>query len=437
MKSPARQISRVEGTIMIFALIVILAGTLVLAGWVQMMATATVYPDTTAQAVKNRIAMENARAMARQYMLSSLPSGETITNVAWEASISNGIWGGCSVNAAAGFWATTNQLLGNPFSPFGNFCFVVTNLATLTNGVQSNTWRFLVKSRSPLFAEYPLVVHQTATTNLAWATNPYKIYYTNVLGYPGFPQIPFTSGAEASGAGTNGYIGYFAAPLSTNYDYTNVTTNSVTYTNATNTGATVLSTNRSGSTYTTNYSGGVLTATLNSTQTDPILRYDVPNPLPIRVSFTNTASGNTYIRTYTNAAITNLTIVGSSRTNAMHIIVAAGNNSTTTVTLSGTNNTRAIYLNKQSSGALNLRTATTTNSYSWVFGATLNNSTLSVTAPSGSGRTLTITGGLRSEQNINISSGNMTLSPATNLDLESELMGDRVLWIEDGRNRTP
>jgi len=438
MTPPAKLISRAQGAVMIFALIVVLAATLVLAGWAQMMATATVYPDTTAQGMKNRIALENARAMARQYMLVSLPGGETLTNVAWEASLSNGAWGACSVNAAAGFWTTTNQLAGNPFSLFGPFSFVATNFATLTNSAQSVTWRFLVRSRSPLLAEYPLVVHQTATTNLAWATNPYKIYYTNVLGYPGFPQVPFTSGTNASGAGTNGYAGYDAAPLSTNYSYTNVATNSITYTNATNTGATVLSTNRSGSTYTTNYSGGVLTATLNSTQTDSILRYDVPNPLPIKVSFTNTASGNTYINTYTNAAITNLTIVASSsQTNAMHIIIGGNNTSTTNLTLSGTNNTRMIYLNKLSSGALNLRTATTTNSYSWMFAASLNNSTLSVTAPSGSGRKLTLTGGLRSDQNINLSSGNMTLAPATNLDIDNELMADRILWIEDGRNRSP
>ncbi|TSA37391.1 MAG: hypothetical protein D4R65_00925 [Verrucomicrobiaceae bacterium] len=438
MNPPAKLMSRVEGAVMIFALIVILAGTLVLAGWVQMMATATVYPDTTAQGMKNRIAMENARAMARQYMLVSLPGGATLTNVDWVASISNGTWGACSVNGAAGFWTATNQLLGNPFSPFGPFSFVVTNFATLTNSAQSVTWRFLVKSRSPLFAEYPLVVHQTATTNLAWTTPTYKIYYTNVLGFPGFPIVPFTSGTNASGLGTNGYAGYDAAPLGTNYggNFTSVTTNSITYTNAT--GGMLLSTNKSGSTYTTNKSGGNLTATLNSTQSESILRYDVPNPLPIKVSFTNTASGNTYINTYTNAAITNLTIVASSsQTNAMHIIIGGNNTSTSNLTLSGTNNTRMIYLNKLSTGTLNLRTATTTNAYSWMFAASLNNSTLNITAPSTSGQRLTLTGGLRSDQNINLSSGNMTLAPATNLIINNELMADRIIWIEDGRNRSP
>jgi len=109
---------------MVFALVIILAGTLVLAAWAQMMASAALHPDSTAEGVKNRIALENAKALSRQYLLVSLPAGETLTNVPWQASISNGVWGGCSVNNAASFWTATTFIEGNPFSPFSGFSFI-------------------------------------------------------------------------------------------------------------------------------------------------------------------------------------------------------------------------------------------------------------------------------------------------------------------------
>ena len=437
MKILCKRLANTEGTIMIFALLVILVGAVVLAGWAQMLATATVYPDTTAEAVQSRVAMENARALARQYILTSLPSGTTLSNTYWVASISNGDWGGCSVPASGGgFWTNTNYIAGNPFSPFGNRCFVVTNFPILSNSSYSSTSRFLIKSRSPQLAGYPLVVHQTATTNLAGSWVPAnKIYYTNTIPFNDFPRVPFTSGTNASGAGTNGYIGYFAAPLSAFSD-TNafgVEATGLAYTNASSTGATNTTTNMVGPRTNTTYWSGQTGLVLDSVQTNSIIRFDVPS----RTNFYTNISASQRT-TYTNTRVIDLTIVGSSTTNAMHIVVPTTNTTTTNITLSGTSNSRRIYLNKQSSSSLNLRTTTTTNSYNWCFGATLDNSSLTVNAPSGSSRSLTLTNGFRSDQDITLSSGTLNLAPATNASTSLEfieIIADRVLWLEDGRNR--
>lgn len=431
MRAPAITLKGVRGTVMIFALIVILASTLVLAGWAQMLMTAAMYPDATAAGVQGRIAMENARAMAREYMLVSLPTGATTNNVTWEASIANGAWGACSINAAASFWVSTNQLQGNPLSPLGGFSFVVTNLATFSNSVQSVGWRFLVKSRSPLLAGYPLAVHQTASTNVAWAPSS-AIYYTNMAGVAGTVQIPFTSGTTASGAGsTNGYLGYFAAPMSPYSDTSQLGTdiNGVTYSGAASNGYTNVTTNMISTRTNTTYWGGQISISIDPTNTTSILYYEVPATTNL---FTNNSS--TRRTTYTNTRITNLTILSDSATNIIHVVIPANNTNLNRITLSGTNNSRMVYLSKLNTGALNLRTSTTNESYRWALGASFSNSSVSVTAPSGSGRSLTVTGGIRTDQTISVT-GTLNLSASTNFRLGDEFVLDRVLWLEDGRSR--
>ncbi len=435
MKAPTRPLSRIGGTVMIFALVVILAGTLVLAGWVQMLATATVYPDTTAEGVKNRIAIENARAMARQYLLNSLPSGQSADS-GW-MGLANG-WGLFRItNSGGGFWTNTNDLAGNPFSPFGGQCFVVTKTAMFANNDYNVEWEFLIKSRSPITAGYPLVVHRPASTNLtnswAGATNR-KIYYADTLGFSGFPEVPFTSSTNSPG-----YTGNFSAPLSTNYPPTYVVvTNQASFPSNT------FTTNQLISSSGTNYNGGTVSVTLNATDTtSSYLRYDVPARTPTNIFFTTNISGTN--RRYTNVAITNLTIVGNSATNSLHIIIPANpamgtNTNLSTITLTNTSNTRKIYLNKQSTGNLTLRTATTNANYTWWFAASIlpTNATLSVIPPTQSGRSLRITGGFRSASAIT-NTGTLTLNPETNaiggtMDAV-EFISDRVLWIEDGRSR--
>ncbi len=501
MKAPAAIRVGVRGTIMIFALIVILASTLVLAGWAQMLMTATIYPDTAAESVKNRIALENARAMARQYMLVSLPSGATANNVTWEAMIAGGTWGACSVNAAASFWSSTNQLQGNPLSPIGGFSFVVTNLATFSNSVQSVGWRFLVKSRSPLLAGYPLVVQNPANYNstvFAWITNSSVIYWTNLMtnrpNISGAPQIPI-----AYGTNTNALQGFFSFPSSaftfsaTNQSGTALT--NVSYpvnTFSSNTAVLIPTPTTNGTNVTRNFTNGRVDATLSSTQVSPILRYDVTT-VPNVFAFTNIVtnayattgtnyywvrnngrtnwysyeemmddredhpnrvytpvvgtvtnySTNRYIDRYSNSSVSRLTIVGSTATNSLHVVIPDGNTSTTNVILSGTNNTRRVYLSSDSDTAVTVNTSTTNERYVWWLAASMGSAPITIRPPTGSSTSLTITGGVRSATNIvhanyDASNPKLFVVPATNSSSSAdpvEFIGDRVLWIEDGRSR--
>lgn len=452
MKTPRRLLFRLQGTIMVFALVVILVGTLVLAGWAQMMATAALHPSSVAEGVKNRIALENGQALARQYLLVSLPSGATLSNAPWQASISNGAWGGCSVNNAASFWTSVTNVEGNPFSPFGGFSFLKTDLVSISNNFQTNTWKYSIKSRSPLFIGFPAVLHfpvNTGASSFNWITNKTVIYWTDVMtNRPNSAEMvafPFTSGTNATNA--NAYTGTFAAPLSTFGADTNIASSYITYTNYYTNSAVQYSNSSSpnypgvGTNYNYYYSGGRVDVLIDTPQTEPVIRHsDIPNTMPGEyrtTNYQNVGGGvtNTIIRRYTSMQVTNMSLAASALTNALHIVLTNGNTNLSTITLTNTNNARQIYLNVQrSSTNLQIRTATTTNSYVWKLAISSTTPLNMTNLPSGSGRSLTLVGGIRTDQLVT-TNGTLKITADTNSSAEAEAIADRILWIEGGLNR--
>ena len=287
-----------------------------------------------------------------------------------------------------------------------------------------------------------------------------------MVGFSNAPDIPFTSGYTSSGNGsTNGYMGYFASPMSTISATNALGTLATGLTNATNlpSNATATSSNipyPSGSTngggktnFTTNYSGGQIAVILNSTQTNSILRFDVPATYTNMISFTNVLTNSTtapkYTNTiywiYTNNYVTNLTIVGSTNANALHVVVPSSNTNLSAITLSGATNTRQVYINQADNQAsdLTLRTEFFNASYIWWLGMTATDSThmkkLIVLAPTNTW-SLTIQGGIRSERDINLNQGKLILNPSTVPPINGmnispvELLGDRIMWLEEQRS---
>ena len=434
MKSPAKIRSGIRGTIMIFALIVILGGALVLGAWVQMLATRAAYPDTTAEAVKRRIAFANGRALAREFLLEQMPLNPTNrgTNFQPNYFLPNN-WGGFYLffSRDNNFWTNTSLTQGNPFNAFGGVSFADTNNTFWLAPYYADTnnreyWTFRVRSHSPLMSDYPLVVHNPSTsTNTNASGNDYRgamaVFWTNIVGYTGLPAVPFTAGTN-----TNGYAGVFSAPLTTNYtNITNITyadistnTNAVTYSNVG--GATGTNTFVTNSITYTNYSGAKVTVVLSPTNTESILRFNVPS----FVTYTNARL------VYSNATVTNLFIVGSAQTNALHII-ATNTANPTNMTLSGNTNSRRIVLNKSGS-SLTLKTTNYASGGVWWLALTVSGGNpLSVAAPTSSG-TLNIRGGFRTDGNITVTTGIFSNSFEPNPGNE-EYITDRIMWLEDIR----
>lgn len=446
MKKPLPSFRGVEGTIMVFSLFLILGGTLVLAGWAQMLATRATYTTLTEEGQKRRIAMANGRALARQYVLNQMPAAGSFLGTNY--SLADG-WGGFDIQVPpVNPWTNTNFSVGNPFNPISDSSFVAATPGHVSNSAETNTWTFLIRSRSPVLAGFPAVFHNptlTSDTNQFTNVTTYKIYWTNLVGLPNSPDIPFTSGVAASGPGTNAYVGYFASPLNTSSGYIEVTaqTNALSITNYNTNGATFVSTNAGPNTNTTitNYTGGSLTVVLNSTNTsaNAVLRYQVANSMTNVYSTTNVSGTKTYIRRYSNGLVTNLTLVGSTATNTLHLIADTSTTNLTALTLRGTNNTRRVYFYRNSSQDLTLKTETRSTNYTWWMGVTAvnTNADLIITAPTNTSR-LTLTGGIRTDRTItvngmlNIISNNVPPISGTNT-ANIETIADRILWLEEQR----
>jgi hypothetical protein len=451
MKKPLPFFRGLEGTIMIFSLFIILGGTLVLAAWVQMLATRATYTATTEEGQKRRIAMENGRALARQYVLNQMPNANSFLGTNY--SLADG-WGGFSLQVPPDNpWLTTNFSVGNPFNPISDDSFVVAISGSNTyicNSAETNRWTFFVRSRSPILAGFPAVFHlPTTISDTGQFTNvtTYKIYganLTNLVGRSNTPDIPFTSGYTASNPGaTNAYLGYFASPMNTNYPSpVDVSPSALSVVASNSLGATFSSTSPGPNTNTlvTNYRGGSVTLGLNSTQTDSITRYDIPNTVTNIWSTTNPSGTKTIILNYSNSAVTNLMLVASANTNALHLTVNSTNTNLTLLTLRGTNNTRRVYCSMNGSQNLTLKTESRATNYSWWMGLTAANTNLdlNITAPTNT-RSLTITGGIRTERGLavdgrlNIVSNSVPAISGTNVS-GIEFIADRILWLEEQKS---
>jgi len=267
-----------------------------------------------------------------------------------------------------------------------------------------------VRSRSPLMGGYPLVVHNAATTNLVWAPTT-NILWTNISGFPQLPPVPLTSGTNASSA--NGYLGYLGARTMTNVSATTVTTS--IYTNVV-----------------TNAGANTMEAVLNPANTSSILRFTPINTLTANNSGNRlTNNAGTFITNGT-FRITALQIVGATNTNVLHIVIPTTATNLTSIILSGTNN-RRVYVNRAGNGTtLNVTTASSFAGGTWRLGMSMSNSPLTISPNAGT--TLTLQGGIRSDQSISVNSGTLVLaSEPSPSNLES--IADRILWLED--NRTP
>jgi len=400
MKSPRHQARRVEGMVIVFALLVVFVGTIVLAAWVQILATRALASESALQAQQRRIAIGNGRALARQFILEQMPAGAfAVANVS--ATISGG-WGGFSVSGApSGFWTQTNIFAGNPYSPMGGLSFVGSFTGSITSDGAPEPWTFRVRSRSPFAAVFPLVVHNNAETNTL-NSEVRRINWTNVGGITNVPRVPMTWGVNS----TNSYAGFFSGALQTNISAMSIT-NFTGHTNAV---------------------PNAIDLVINPSFTNSTVRviYDIVGATITSSSsrrFTNN-SGNPV---YTNNVhtIQAIRIQGSTATNLLQVVFSASAVPRPRVILVGTN-TRPVVIYTLG-GVLTLTNSTA--SASWRACLVLSNTPLTVNT----GTALTIRGGIRTSTNVSVT-GALNFTPEAPGGV-IEFLSERIMWLED--NRTP
>ncbi len=398
---------------MIIALFVVILGAVILGSWVQLLATRQRFAESALTGQNRRIALDNARSLARQYALSDMPDG-TISSTNFAAT--NG-WGFTVSNAISDLWGNRDPAYFNPASPFGTLRYgtpvtvVLTAIYTNrldTDVVVTNTTTniFQIRNRSPLMGGFPLVVHAPSVDpGGVPATN---IWQTNFRGLSGFPNIPFTSGGTNSPyAGflpvlpnpTNVYIPTAAFPTTTNF---------LTTTNGATTNTVQIS--------------------LNLVPADPstnsVVRYDVPNSLTNRFLANGTITTNTNTAT-TTRSVTRLLLQGAplgESAKVLHVVVGTNATNLSNIILSGPN-TRRVYISVNRSSASSLTLTATNLAGNWRAGITLSKTDL-VAAGNPS-----LVGGLRTDGSI---SQLISFLPETNA-AALDAVADRVMWLEDFR----
>jgi hypothetical protein len=182
---PGRSGARDRGSILVFALVILAVATLVLAGWVSVLSGTLEFAEAADEGMVRRIAMENSRGMAQQFLRASVlangaTSGVTNTNVTWGAFKIGGVLiPGFGANALQ---VNTLPIRWNPYSPagfsvsgtgvFSGFSATVEN-ARLYDGSGYETWTIQARSRAPVFgfdiADFPARTNSPGAVSVASA----------------------------------------------------------------------------------------------------------------------------------------------------------------------------------------------------------------------------------------------------------------------------
>jgi len=400
---------------MIIALFVVILGAVILGSWAQLLATRQRFAESALAGQNRRIALDNARSLARQYILVNMVDGSI-------APITNSVtWGGFVItNSPTLLWGQTNPSYVNPASLFGSLRYgntinvELSAIYTDDQGVSRTdqvTNVFQVRTRNPVIAGFPLVLHNAAGVYVG--TPVTNIYWTNIVGFDGFPRMPITSG-RSTNFGDTGYLAYLPSPPQpTNEfrDHGDFPTNSNF----------VSTTNSAG----TNSIQVILELAPTDSLTNSIIQYKLSaNTLTGRFLTNGTPTTNTN-NVMTNPPVTGLILRGAPSgdlNKVLHIVIGTNATSLTNIVLSGSN-TRRVYINVNRSASSSMSLTAANSPGPWRVGLTLSRTALTAFGnPS-------LIGGIRSDQPI---SGAITFTPETNA-AGLDAVADRVMWLEDFR----
>jgi hypothetical protein len=396
------------GAVLVFAVLLLAAGVFVLTGIAQLAATQAVVGQNEWAALNRRITLENSRAMARQYVLSTMFSNVVPTSPVGYTDPGAPTLGGFSVSNTAGpgaglYWdhaTTASGQLINPYSPMerGGFYPGVAEARLVSEVAGGATnfvdWLFLVRLRSPVAAGYTFVQQRPADRDLQGFIS--CVDATNFAGYPSVPQMPVSSvtNTNVSPSESDGYRGYFGIPVGNAATLTFINTNAPVVAGG---NAQVIVDLR-------DPGGGVL----DNAAPGAVYEYRVP------------ASTNT-------ATTTSLLLVGADDRTLppLRVVIPSEASGLTNVVLSG-GNSRAVYINARpiATGATNL--AFTTNAAGvgpWRIGISASSRDLSFAD-------VPIEGGVRSDRNFTNDNLSGDIDPQ-GLDFIADLM----MWLEDYRAR--
>lgn len=422
---------------MILALLLIAVAGVLTAGWVVLITARSSMVEQTAAAVQRRIALENSKALAQEFMLERvLPS---TSGAAFSYNLDDPAWGGISMQAwsSAPLLSLQKAAGVNHFNPGNGDGYTLVVPSTLQNGGDNPSRTYHIKSRSPLLAG-TLLSSQTPTltpgvsisigslavagTAFIWAPNLSMTFTANSVAAPaGASSFSFTNSAGSALAMNNlalprqianprnggavFYTGQFDAIHNTN----SAANSSQAKTGG---GATVDGSTASSSNGVVCDGNGHVTITLNTPGLGNVY-------IPGGIS-TLTLEGQATIGDAAADALPALLIVVD-----QPAIDPADPNSRdlTTITLNQHNSRRLDLAVKKASGSLAVHFSTTTPA--WRLLLELENTPVAFTATG----IATVQGGIRSDRAITLSGGSVRLTPETD-SKNLERLATRTAWVE-------
>lgn len=405
------------GAVLVFALLILIVAAVTLGGVAQFAATRALVGAREWDEARQRVLLDNSRAMAREFVLQTMFLTNGPTNVSSAATAEGGFV--VLTNTSANFWSSsssgsgTNQTI-NPFTAMerGGFYPPVIQAglwdgSTNADGSHRDDvfWNFQVRTRSPIAAGLSLACHNS-DGHLAHTTAsiPYFDHSNGVVGLTNMPSTAFTSATS----GTNGYGGSLfetaAASFATYLTYTNV----------------LITNQPSGTNWSAVVDLAPTLATIDPSNTNVVFRYVVPMTNGANPGFVT----QVVLRGATNGA-----------SSPPVLVVVEANNTVMTNLLLTNNNTRRAYFTRlaTNTSAPNLFVSST-NATSWRLGMTVvagnkglfTRSRVTFNTPS-----LTMTGGLRTDAEIAAAPTFTNETDPAGLDY----LGDRIMWLEDRRAR--
>jgi hypothetical protein len=445
--------SPTRGSALLLVLLLIAVVGLLTAGWIALVSARGNLVEQNAAAVQRRIALENSRALAQEFLLERvLPS---TSGAAFNYDLPDTGWGGISIPSWSGapLLSTTQPAGVNHFSPGngGGYTFVpVTSdgqYVILHDGDANPQRKFQVRSRSPLLAGQLLVSQ--------------------------YPTLDSTASVALSGLAVGGAAFLWKYPTAANFTANSYATpdsvSSISITNSS--GSTVLLNNLALPRLVANpRSGGAdfyhgqfdaldnPTAGANSSLANvgasPVngTLVDADNSDGVTcdgsgnvtVTLDNAALGNVLITSgWPNpgdpaipGGVSTLTLVGQSTSSnataddepAIIVLLDITSGNLPTIRLTQHNSRRLVLGVKKAGAAGNLALQFTTTSAVWRLMLEVENSPATLTTAG----IVTLQGGIRSDRSVALSGGTVSLTLEPN-PLNLSRLATRNAWIESNQ----
>jgi len=447
---------RESGTILVFALVMIAAGAVVLAGWISLMAARANYTEQMSAAIKRRIVLENSRLLATQYLRQHVLAG-AYTGTSG-ASIDGGEWGRfafTSNTAAVPLESIDLPLVANLFSPGSDGGYTTDLSARLYSDSETSfDWTFHLRSRCPMLGFDLFTAQNPTVTPSAEVIVSEKLDVTgNMLNavYLGANAMLWPAATFSLTALTyqtpdgSAFTGRSPAPAISNFPFPPVTSGSLSVTSAYNGmfsvidpafgGTSTLLAKAQVSPFVSVFSGSAASVNLTESPPDPTpvdgVSCDASENVTIDLS--NPALQRVYILGTGLGAPPKITLVGDPVDDGFPAILIVYVERTgtvmplTRVELQGENYRRVHLAIKKEVGSQQVDIAPPAGTHGWRLMLTVENTVLNFTPDSGN---LTIRGGIRSDNSVLVGgSGRVVIAREIEPNL-LERNADRAAWLE-------